>query len=534
MENYPLLSVLRMQSKKRDQVSSSVGFNGGRKSTILIFSINAVLVGAASTLSTVAGPEVSPKLATLAGVCVLLSIGAAGRFRTRMVPDLSGQLPRLAQTILAGLAFPFAILAVRGVAYINIQGFGLLAASLLGAAIVADWLSVFLIRFLRHRGMLRSRALLIGSGSLTNELAIELELRPDYGVDIVAVIENPSMDEDEIVEEMTEALVHSNADRILLAPIDAPWANPNAAVAAARAAVGMRVPFYVVPRLYQLGVGLDSMSPDRARGYPLVRLQRSAHPLLALRLKRMIDIAVAGTALLILSPLMLLVAGLVKISSAGPVLFRQPRVGAGGEVFEMLKFRSMRTAENEHAESTSGYRVTLVGRALRALAVDELPQLLNILLGHMTLVGPRPERLAFVEEGLSLHSGYAARHRMPMGLTGLAQVAGLRGEDTSIEERIKYDNLYIDQWSLVLDLEIVVKTVFAIIFQSRYRQQQKALDKALADVDEHSMEPLVGVMASDGQPDVDQPSRLVREEARPETAQEAAQSEGWIYADRSA
>ena len=153
----------------------------------------------------------------------------------------------------------------------------------------------------------------------------------------------------------------------------------------------------------------------------------------------------------------------MKLSSPGPVHFRQQRVGQRGETVEILKFRSMRVHTDSDTEwNIAEEAITKVGRVMRVLGLDEIPQLWNILRGQMSLVGPRPERPFFVEQFKAEIPHYDDRHRVPVGLTGLAQVHGLRG-DTSIEERARFDNHYIENWSLWRDLTILMQTLFAVV-----------------------------------------------------------------------
>ena len=180
--------------------------------------------------------------------------------------------------------------------------------------------------------------------------------------------------------------------------------------------------------------------------------------------KRALDLVVAAALLLLLLPLMLAVAVLVVLESPGPALFVQRRVGERGRVFRMLKFRSMRA----DAEAGTGPvfatpddpRCTRLGRLLRHTNVDELPQLLNVLAGHLSLVGPRPERPEFVELFERTVPGYARRHAIRPGITGLAQIRGLRGAHTSLPARLALDLQYIERWSVGLDLRILARTAF--------------------------------------------------------------------------
>jgi lipopolysaccharide/colanic/teichoic acid biosynthesis glycosyltransferase len=166
------------------------------------------------------------------------------------------------------------------------------------------------------------------------------------------------------------------------------------------------------------------------------------------------------------------VCALLVRAEGGPgVIFRQPRVGRHGVVFDCLKLRSLRPADERESATNwsvaSDLRMTRVGRFLRRTSIDELPQLWNIIRGDMTLVGPRPERPHFVDKFSSEYDRYAHRHRVQAGLTGLAQVSGLRG-DTSIADRARYDNYYIEHWSLWLDVKILIRT-FAEVLLARGR-----------------------------------------------------------------
>ena len=188
--------------------------------------------------------------------------------------------------------------------------------------------------------------------------------------------------------------------------------------------------------------------------------------------KALEDYVLAALAVLILSPLMLLIAALIKLDSPGPVLFRQKRLGFNNEVFEILKFRSMHHRPVEEAVVRQARRgdprVTRIGRFLRASSLDELPQLFNVLNGTMSLVGPRPHALSHNEEYGRQIRGYFARHRVKPGITGWAQVNGFRGETETIEKmtaRIEMDVYYCDNWSLLLDMRIMIKTFFVFLFQ---------------------------------------------------------------------
>jgi lipopolysaccharide/colanic/teichoic acid biosynthesis glycosyltransferase len=185
------------------------------------------------------------------------------------------------------------------------------------------------------------------------------------------------------------------------------------------------------------------------------------------RLKRLFDVVVAGLALLLLSPVLLIAALGVKLTSRGPIIFRQSRVGLDGAEFTMYKFRTYPVDHVDDKFSREHDECPLpFGRLLRRTSIDELPQLFNVLKGDMSLVGPRPERPHFAEPLAQQVPNYDDRHRLPGGITGAAQVRGLWG-NSSIEERIRLDNAYIDQWSFWGDVSILLRTPVAMVRKGR-------------------------------------------------------------------
>jgi Undecaprenyl-phosphate glucose phosphotransferase len=217
------------------------------------------------------------------------------------------------------------------------------------------------------------------------------------------------------------------------------------------------------------GLSLTTTNMD---GLPLVGLRESPHFGLNVVVKRVMDVVLSALALVLLAPLMGLIAMLVKLTSPGPVFFRQERCGLNGRSFDMLKFRSM----HEGAERQTGAiwarpgdeRRTVLGTFLRSTSLDELPQLWNVLMGDMSLVGPRPERPVFVNQFRKTIPGYMARHCVKAGITGWAQVHGWRG-NTSLRKRIQYDLYYITHWTPWLDIRILWMTVFrGIVHKNAY------------------------------------------------------------------
>ncbi|WP_423199448.1 MULTISPECIES: undecaprenyl-phosphate glucose phosphotransferase [unclassified Cupriavidus] len=220
------------------------------------------------------------------------------------------------------------------------------------------------------------------------------------------------------------------------------------------------------------GVPHVQCSVDKVLGYPTLNLAMSPAREYQLWPKEVFDRIAAAIALVVLLPLFLVVAVMVKRSSPGPVLFRQRRKGYDGREFEIFKFRTMCQHEEVPGVLTQARRgdprVTKVGAVLRALSIDELPQLLNVLRGQMSLVGPRPHALAHDDLYKNLVEGYMHRYRIRPGLTGWAQVNGYRGETSTVEKmeaRVKFDLFYIRNWSFWFDLQIILRTPACILLR---------------------------------------------------------------------
>ena len=223
------------------------------------------------------------------------------------------------------------------------------------------------------------------------------------------------------------------------------------------------VSIYYVPTIF----AFDSIQGGTSEllGVPLIALCETPFHGYRGVSKRLTDIVVATITLALAAPLMILIALLVKLSSPGPAIFKQRRYGLDGHEITVYKFRSMMVTEDSgpiRQATKDDARVTAIGRFLRRTSLDELPQLINVLQGRMSLVGPRPHAVAHNELYRKLIKGYMVRHKVPPGITGLAQVHGLRGETTTIEQmeaRVQYDLEYLRNWSVLLDLKILLKTL---------------------------------------------------------------------------
>ncbi|HCM6977073.1 TPA: undecaprenyl-phosphate glucose phosphotransferase [Klebsiella pneumoniae] len=205
---------------------------------------------------------------------------------------------------------------------------------------------------------------------------------------------------------------------------------------------------------------------EEINGVPVVPLFDSPLNGINMVFKRLEDIIVSSLILILISPILLVIATAVKTTSKGPVIFRQVRYGMDGKPIKVWKFRSMTVMENDDKviqATKNDIRVTKVGKFLRSTSLDELPQFFNVLFGQMSVVGPRPHAVSHNEQYRSLIQGYMLRHKVKLGITGLAQINGWRGETDTLEKmekRIEYDLLYIRGWSIWLDLKIIFLTVF--------------------------------------------------------------------------
>jgi exopolysaccharide biosynthesis polyprenyl glycosylphosphotransferase len=316
-------------------------------------------------------------------------------------------------------------------------------------------------------GEAKTRALIVGAGEVARRVVTTLEEHEEYGLQVVgAADDDPKFERLELgtptigrLEEIPEIVRMQEVDVVLVA---FSASSQGSMISVIRDAMSAGATVWVVPRFFELGAA--SGSGDHLWGLPVMRLQAPARSRREWVLKRALDFALSAIGVALLAPVLALIALLVALESGRPILHKQTRVGLDGRPFEMLKFRSMRPAgEAEKTEwSADEQRMTKSGKFLRDTSLDELPQLFNVLRGEMSLVGPRPERPYFVHLFSELYPSYGTRHRLPAGVTGWAQVHGLRG-DTSIEERAAFDNFYIENWSVAQDLKILLRTVGAVL-----------------------------------------------------------------------
>lgn len=434
-------------------------------------------------LSGFLGPALPPPgeiyllLAGLAGATILFVFSVSGMYRPSRSVSRLDEMFRICTHISFGL-----IVAIAGASLVLgdelVYSRQMLAygwAFAIGAVTAGRLLHASMVGRLRARGVAADRLLIVGAGS-TGELVLDKVRRsPRLGYEVVgfarydrrgapvpagpdaiggAPVLGSTADLAGIVE------THQ-VDEIIVALSGAPHEEILELV---YAVTDYPVTIRLYPDTFRL-LTSDRLNITDLNGLPTVNVRSIGLRPVDRAIKRAMDVVISSIMLVLLAPLLLLVAVLVKLSSPGPVFYTQERVGQDGRAFHVLKFRTMRS----DAESDSGPifavaddpRRTRLGGFLRRYSVDELPQFINVVLGEMSIVGPRPERPYFVEQFSQLIPAYMARHNEKSGITGWAQVNGLRGQ-TSIDERTRYDLYYVENWSILFDLKIMLRTLVHI------------------------------------------------------------------------
>lgn len=427
---------------------------------IVIADLVAGFAGATAIL----GPHPITAALVLATVALYAS---AGLYRPRLSMSVLDDLPLLAMRAVVASALVVAeIIAFGGRRH---GDRALIAAAVMTVAIVMARSACYaLVRWARRTGRISHPTLVIGAGQVGATLGRQLLDHREYGLRPLGFLDAdpliaaadlplPLLGGPDLLSQILESV------RINTVVVSFSATRESTMVDVIRTCDRLKCEIFFVPRLYELQA--VSRDVQDVWGIPLVRLRRSAYRTLSWKCKRLFDLLGSGIALLLLSPVLVACTVAVRLEGGPGVLFRQERVGLDGRPFELLKFRSMRPADDDESKTrwsvATDDRVGRVGRFLRRTSLDELPQLWNVLRGDMTLVGPRPERPHFVAQFSGSMPRYLARHRVPAGLTGWAQIHGLRG-DTSIEERAQFDNRYIENWSLWSDIKILLRTAASV------------------------------------------------------------------------
>ena len=445
--------------------------------TMLVLAVAAAILGArAAGVSR----ETEPALILLPPL-VVGALYLRGMYKRRIrveildgIGPVVGAISVAAMTLLAGVALlqpdsrPAPLLARAWVFAVVYVGAGRIVLALTQ-------------RQARRRGLLARPTLIVGAGWMGAHVAHRLEEHPEYGLRPIGFLDADPPTNIDVADRRApvlgapddlEPIVERTGARHVIFAFSR--ASDQGLVPLVRECDELGLEVSLVPRLFE-SIN-DRMALDHVGGVPLLELRAVDPQSWQFALKHALDRLGAAALLLVLTPVLLLFAAAIRLSSPGPVLFRQRRVGRDGAVFDILKFRTMAAprdgsgGQEEESAPPVGVapggvegvdRRTRLGAWLRRTSIDELPQLVNVLRGDMSIVGPRPERPAYVERFAQNVYRYADRHRVKSGITGWAQVHGLRGR-TSLADRVEWDNYYIENWSLWLDVKILLLTLVAV------------------------------------------------------------------------
>ncbi|MGI8511272.1 MAG: exopolysaccharide biosynthesis polyprenyl glycosylphosphotransferase [Solirubrobacteraceae bacterium] len=452
------------------------GFNVLRfivDAVMLSLSVVAAILGAHAANVPVEVPGVLALFPPLA----LFMLYLRGMYRTRLrTVILDGVAPVIGAISIAAMGVVAAVIFVDS----SVSPSRLMARAWIFAIVYVGAGRILLAlsqRRARSRGALSKPVLIVGAGVVGAHVARRLEEHPEYGLKPIGFLDADPAPGVDVVDrrapvlgspdDLAAVVERTGAEHLILAFTRGP---DRGLVSIVRRCDELGVEVSLVPRLFE-SIN-ERVALEHLGGLPLLGLRTVDPKGWQFFFKHAFDRVVAALSLVALSPLLGASALAVRLSSPGPILYRQRRVGRDGQVFDILKFRSMRLDQApadftpRPGDAPGGVegedRRTPIGRILRRSAIDELPQLFNVLRGEMSLVGPRPERPEFVSLFREDIDRYSDRHRVKSGLTGWAQVNGLRGQ-TSIADRIEWDNFYIENYSLWLDVKILMLTVVTVV-----------------------------------------------------------------------
>jgi exopolysaccharide biosynthesis polyprenyl glycosylphosphotransferase len=445
---------------------------------LLVIAVVGALLISDATVSHVDGRTVVWLLLPLTVLCLAL----AGTYKQTVKVVVATELLRAVGST--------TVATVTLIAAISIVDHGgnpaplLIRAWLLSTALLAASVPILALveRRARRVGAETIPTLLVGAGQVGTQIERMLSERPSLGFRVVGYIDADPVPFDRVPgrqapilgapEQFAQIAEETGAEQVILTFTSSP---DSVLIPLIRACENRGIRVTLVPRMFEsvnLRVSVEDIGP-----LPLFNLAWVDPKGWQFMIKHVLDRVLSAILLIALSPLLAVIALAVKLSSPGPILYHQRRIGRDGQRFGMLKFRSMRVDEPPKAtEAAAGAdiapggvegvdRRTPVGRFIRKYSLDELPQLVNVLFGQMSLIGPRPERPDYVELFDESVRRYSDRHRVKSGITGLAQVSGLRG-NTSLAERVELDNFYIQNWSMGLDLRIFLRTFGSLVSDS--------------------------------------------------------------------
>ncbi len=406
---------------------------------------------------------------------MLVFLGLDGVYRRRREGSWFEELYRIGNATTTAV-----VILIAGTFIIQPLVYSRLLPIEVGVLTIAALSAVRVVRYmvaaqLRKRGIGLDRVLIVGAGEIGRAVMRNLVARPELGYVVVGFVDD-DLSKGDLgrfkalggLESVGTALKAVRIDEVI---ITLPWMYHRTIMGLVRSCEELGVRARVVPDVFQLS--LSRVDFDDMGGLPLMGLKTTAIPRAGRLVKRMLDVALSLVVLVVFSPVLGLIAALIRLDSPGPVVFTQRRVGEGGRLFDILKFRSMhqgaeeRQAQLQELNQASGPlfkiksdpRLTRMGRLLRRLSLDELPQFINVLRGEMSIVGPRP---GLPSEVAQYEAWQRQRLEVPPGITGLWQVSGR--SDLSFDEMCLLDVYYIENWSLGLDLTIMLRTIPRVLF----------------------------------------------------------------------
>ena len=394
------------------------------------------------------------------------------RVRVQVLDDLRGVVTVTLLAITTILSLRVLLGGTDDVAAQSFHVWAFAAVYLVAGRVALEWLWLQD----RREGDNAKSTLIIGAGKIGHLVANRLLEHPEFGLRPIGFLDKEPLDHEESPVpilgaswDLEQVIEEHGVDHVVVAFSTAP---SDVLLRQMQRCEEAGIGISLVPRLYEYMT--DQATIEHIGGLPLVSPRRIRTQSWQFTVKYAVDRAVAATLLVLFSPLLAILAVGVVLSVGWPVLFRQTRVGLGGREFEIYKFRTMTHMSTEAPPLMDALmmnvapggvegadRRTRFGSIIRRLSLDELPQLINVVKGDMSLIGPRPERPQFVEIFERTVSRYDDRHRVKPGITGWAQIHGLRGK-TSITDRVEWDNYYLENWSLWLDLKILVTTLFVV------------------------------------------------------------------------
>ena len=425
----------------------------------------------------IAGRYVPPTVATGAAMLGLLLLPVVVAFRSAHLYDLHRAGSRVDQAFkvfsslsvgtMIGVAFNTIVLRERFVYSPLILAYGWAFSILL--VNVERFIYGELLAWFRQRGYDRRCVLIVGAGEVGQMVLKKIGDSPRLGYQVVGILDDRQPAGIEVggtrvlaaPEEIAQVVQQKDVDEVIVA-MQAPYQRVLDIVSRCSE---LPVEIKVYPDAFQI-LTRNEVTIGDLNGLPLARVRNPVLSGFNRVVKRSMDIVISTVVLVLGAPLLLLTALLIKLDSSGPVLYIQERVGLDAKPFHCIKFRTMRVGSEDRTgpvwAAPNDPRVTRLGTFLRRHSLDEVPQFVNVLLGEMSVVGPRAERPVFVEQFSQMVPGYTRRHKEKVGITGWAQVNGLRG-DTSIEERTNYDLYYVENWSIAFDLKIMIRTIWEML-----------------------------------------------------------------------